>query len=307
MDHNRQDPGGSMHASGHFASALIVAAAALPLCAQTASPAAAAGGRPQSAHDLVRDMVYNELQDRERDSHWEYRSECVSSSQNLVREQVETDQGPIFRVLAQDGTPLGEAQRQREDARLNQYLHDPAQVAHILHAHEEDEARLASVMQMLPEAFLFDYEGPQTADVARIAFRPNPAFVPAGYEARIVHALAGTITVNLRLRRMIEMRGTLIERVDFGYGILGHVEKGGTFTIHRRQVNAAHWKTDLVDVHIQGKVLMLKTVSKDQREARSDFRPVPGGTTLAEARDMLNQAAGENVQARLVPAAVEPK
>jgi hypothetical protein len=113
--------------------------------------------------------------------------------------------------------------------------------------------------------------------------------------------------VDVRRRRMIEMRGTMVQRVDFGYGILGHVEKGGTFAIHRRQVNATHWKTDLVDVHIQGKVLMLKTVSKDQREARSDFRPVPGGTTLAEARDMLDQAAGESAQARLVPAAAGPR
>jgi hypothetical protein len=294
-----------MHASGHFASALLVAAAALPLCAQTAPPPAASPNS-QTARDLVRDMVWNELHDRERDSHWEYRSECVSSSQNLLREQVETDQGPIFRLLALNGTPLDEAQRVREDARLNEYVHDPAQIAHILHAHQEDEARLSSIMQILPDAFLFDYEAPPSSDVVRIAFRPNPAFVPSGYEARIVHALAGTITVNLPLRRMIEMRGTMIQRVDFGYGILGHVEKGGTFTIHRRQVNAAHWKTDLVDVHIQGKVLMLKTVSKDQREARTDFRPVPDGTTLSEARDMLDQAAGQSVQARLVPAA-EPK
>jgi hypothetical protein len=295
-----------MHASGHFASALLIAAAALPLCGQPAPPPAASLNS-ESARDLVRDMVYNELHDRERDSHWEYRSECVTSSQNLVREQVETDQGPIFRVLALNGTALDEAQREHEDARLNEYVHDPGQIAHILRAHEEDEARLGAVMKILPDAFLFEYAGVPSEDLVRIDFRPNPAFVPSGYEARIVHALAGTLTVNTRLRRMIEMRGTMIERVDFGYGILGHVEKGGTFTIHRHQVNTAHWKTDLVDVHIQGKILMLKTVSKDQREARSDFRPVPGGTTLAEARDMLDQAAGESVQARLVPAAVQPK
>jgi hypothetical protein len=291
-----------MHASGHVATALFVAAAALPLCAQTAPLSASVSSGPQSARDLVRDVVYNELHDRERDSHWEYRSECVSASQNLIREQVETDQGPIFRLLELDGSPLDPSQRRHEDTRLNEYIHDPAQIAHIEHAHEEDEARLAAVMQILPDAFLFEFDGSPGTDIVRIKFQPNPAFVPTGYEARIIHALEGTITVNARLRRMVEMQGTTMSRVDFGYGLLGHVEKGGTFTIHRRQVNAAHWKTDLVDVHIQGKVLMLKTVSKDQREARSDFRPVPGGTTLAEAREMLNQAAGESVQARLIPA-----
>jgi hypothetical protein len=102
---------------------------------------------------------------------------------------------------------------------------------------------------------------------------------------------------------MVEMRGALAERVEFGYGLLGHVERGGTFEIHRLQVGAQHWKTDLVDVHVQGKILMLKTVSKEQREMRSDFRPVPRGTTLAEAREMLAGAADPGTQAHLIPAA----
>jgi hypothetical protein len=68
-------------------------------------------------------------------------------------------------------------------------------------------------------------------------------------------------------------------------------------------VSATHWKADLVETHVQGKVLLVKSLSKDQREARSDFRPVPSGTTLAEAKQMLGQAADQGVQARLVPAA----
>jgi hypothetical protein len=48
---------------------------------------------------------------------------------------------------------------------------------------------------------------------------------------------------------------------------------------------------------------MLKTVSKDQREARMDFRAVPKDTTLAEARDMLSQMVDRGTQARLMPTA----
>jgi hypothetical protein len=297
-----------MSASGRIAAVAIIAAVASPLCAQQ-SLTAAQQHSAEAARDLVREVIYNELHDRERDSHWEYRSECVSAAENLVREQVETDNGPVFRVLAEDGAPLDEARQQREDKRLDRYVHDPGEVARVRHAHEEDEARLAGVMEMLPKAFVFEYQGGlnQNApadELVRIAFRPDPQFSPSSYEARIVHALAGTLTVDTRLKRMIDMRGVLAERVDFGYGLLGHVDKGGSFEIHRVRVSAAHWKTDLVEVHIQGKVLMLKTVSKDQREARSDFRPVPNGTTLAEAKQMLNQAADQSVQARLVPAAM---
>jgi len=290
-----------MLASGRFATVVLMAAAAVPLYGQVAP--VVPRRNLESAHDMVRDVIYNELHDRERDSHWEYRSECLSPAENLVREQVETDRGPVFRLLAQDGSPLDDAQREREDARLARYIQSPAEIASVEHAHAEDEARLAGVMELLPEAFLFQYEGAPEGDVARIAFRPDPAFRPSGYEARIVHALGGTLTVDARQKRMIEMHGVLAERVDFGYGLLGHVEKGGTFEIHRRQVNAEHWKTDLVEVHVEGKILMLKTVSKDQREARWEFRPVPRGTTPAEAREMLDQEVDRGIQARLVPAA----
>lgn len=288
-----------MAAFGRFATVVLMTAAAVPLCAQVSTPAPEAG---EPARDLVRDVIYNELHDRERDSHWEYRSECVSAAENLVREQVETDKGPVFRVVAKDGNPLDAAEREREDARLDEYIHSPAQIARMQRAHEEDEARLAGIMGMLPQAFLFDYAGTATGDLVRINFRPDPAFVPSGYEARVVHALTGSLTVDARLKRMIQMRGVVAERVDFGYGFLGHVEKGGSFEIHRRQVSAEHWKTDLVDVHVEGKILMLKTVGKDQREARSNFRPVPRGTTLVEARDMLGQAADPGTLARFVPA-----
>jgi hypothetical protein len=294
-----------MPGSGRLASIVLLAATALPVLAQV--PATAPQSDAQSAHDLVRDVIYNELHDRERDSHWEYRSACLSPTQDVVREQVETASGPVFRLIEQDGKPLSATEHGREDERLDDYIHDPGQIARVERAHDNDEAQVAAILQQVPDAFLFDYEEPPSKGVARIAFRPNPAFVPPNFQARIVHALTGIMVVDLRLKRAIDMNGTVAERVDFGYGLLGHVEKGSSFHIHRHQVSATHWKADLIETHVKGKVLIVKSLSKDQREIRSDFRPVPGGTTLAEAKEMLDQAADQGVQARLVPAATSEK
>lgn len=294
-----------MPGSGRLASVVLLAAVALPVLAE--APGVVSQGNAQSAHDLVRDVIYNELQDRERDSHWEYRSECLSGAQNVVREQVETASGPVFRLIEQDGKPLDASQQEHENERLDEYIHDPGQIARVTRAHDNDEVQVAAILQLVPDAFLFDYEGPPSADVARIAFRPNPAFVPQTYQARIVHALTGTMIVDVPLKRAIDMSGSVAERVDFGYGLLGHVEKGSSFHIHRHQVSATHWKADLIETHVKGKVLLVKSLSKDQRETRSDFRPVPGDTTLAQAEEMLNQATDQGVQARLVPAAAAQK
>jgi hypothetical protein len=282
--------------------ALLMAASALPLCAQTAPGVADAR---QPAMQLVRDVVYNEAQDRERDSHWEYRTDSVTPEKRVVREQVETDKGPVFRMMEVNGVALDGAEQAKEEQRIEAYIHDPAQVARVAQAHAEDENRVAATLQLMPDALLWEYLPSSNDEVAELAFRPNPAFNPPTYEARLIHGLSGTATVNVRLKRLMDMRGTVAERVDFGYGILGHVDKGGSFELHRRPVNDAHWKTDVVDIHLQGKILMLKTLTKDERETRSDFRPVPGGTTLSQAKEMLEQATGEATQARLAPNAAQ--
>lgn len=260
----------------------------LPLRAQQPS---------QAARDLVRDVLYNELHDRERDSHWQYRSECHSATQNVVREQIETDDGPVFRIIEENGKPLDAAQRRREDRRLDEYVHDPAEILRVHREHEEDEARVSAVMQMLPSASLFEYQVSPDGETVHIAFRPDPSFVASGYEGRILQELNGTLTVNLRFKRLIAIRGVLAQSVDFGYGLLGHIEKGSWFEIHREPVSATHWKADLVEVHIDGKVLLFRTISRDQRETRTDFRPVPAGATVAQAEQWLKPESSRTEQA----------
>ncbi|HEY6445270.1 MAG TPA: hypothetical protein VIY53_02345 [Acidobacteriaceae bacterium] len=286
---------------------LLCASAAWTLPAQTAPASPAPSALPESAQDLAHDVLYNELHDRERDSHWQYRSECTSASDNYVREQVETDSGPIYRVIERGGAPPDADARVREDERIDEYIHDPAQIARVARTHQEDEDRLAAAMQLLPQAALFAYDGSAQNGIVRLAFHPNPAFVPSGMEAHIVHALSGTLTVDLRQKRLIEMRGVVTERVDFGYGLLAQVAKGGWYVIHRRPVSGEHWKTDLVDVHLEGHLLLLRTLGKIQRETRSDFHPVAPGTTLAEAQQLLNRAGAQAVQARLASPAVDPQ
>jgi len=253
----------------------------------------------QSAQQLAADVVYNELQDSERDSFWQYRSIRVSGSQDVVREQVETAQGPIFRVIADHGRPLDEDERRSEEQRLNELVNKPDAMARVEQEHLKDEERMRRVIAMLPQAFLYEYAGPSEDDEVHLTFRPNPAFTPSSYDGRIVHALSGTLVVNRRLKRLVAMRGQLMDRVDFGYGLLGYVEKGGTFAIQREQVSATRWKASLIEVHVQGRVLLFRNVGKDQMEVRTDFRPVPHDISLTSAKERLDQAAGSKMEVRL--------
>lgn len=284
----------------HRRASFVVAFVSLGLAAAQATSQTPTRTPVESPNDLVKDVMYNELRDRQCDSFWEYLSVRVSGSQDVVREQVETAQGPIFRILEDHNRALDAQQRQKEEQRLQELVTHPGAMTSIEQEHLKDEERLKRIIQMLPEAFLYEYDGPAEGDDVRLTYRPNPAYTPSTYEARVVHTLSGTLVVNQRQKRMVSMKGTMLYRVEFGYGLLGYIDKGGIFEVRREQVSETRWKTNLVDVHIQGRVFLLHTVNKDQREERTNFRPVPHDISLAAAKQLLDQAASAPAMAQLI-------
>src|SRR6202451_103911 len=81
-----------------------------------AVPALWAQSPTQSAHDLVKDVVYNELQERHQVSLWQYRVEKRVASQTTIQQEVETRSGLVYRVLARQGRPLDQAGQKKEPA-----------------------------------------------------------------------------------------------------------------------------------------------------------------------------------------------
>jgi hypothetical protein len=152
--------------------------------------------------------------------------------------------------------------------------------------HDEDEQKLEKLMQLMPEAFLCDYDGVE-GNLVRLKFRPNPNYYPPTYEARVAHGLAGTILIDSLQKRLAKLSGQLINRVEFGYGLLGHIDNGGTIEIGRVQVGPSQWKTALINIQLSGRLVFFKTISKQEYETRSNFRPVAGDLSLMEASQLL--------------------
>src|ERR1700730_9261961 len=56
--------------------------------------------------ELIDDVVKNELTDRTQQHRWMYTIERRQGDQALTKEQVETQYGPLDRLVAIDGVPL---------------------------------------------------------------------------------------------------------------------------------------------------------------------------------------------------------
>jgi hypothetical protein len=241
----------------------------------------------ESPHDLVKDVVYNELQERRQISLWQYHVDKRVANQTMVEQEVETVAGPVYRVFSRQGKPLDAAAQKKETDRLNNLVHNTGEQARMKQDHQAEEERVARLIAAMPDAFLYSYEGEEEGNV-RLSFKPNPAYNPQTYEARVYHALAGEIWIQPQLKRLVKIDGHIESEIDFGYGFFGKIEKGGTFQIRREPVGGYRWKTSLLDVHISGRIVFLKTISKDEREVRSHFEPVAPTISVEQAVTLLN-------------------
>lgn len=241
------------------------------------------------ARELVREVVANEVKALESDrSRWRFVSRAQLPGIDHTKDVIETNEGALTRLVAEHGQPLTPGQQRNQDRSIEQFIRNPSQMKRQKDQQERDKQRLQKLLGLLPGGFLYRKNWDEGGNVA-LTFRPNPEFQPPNRDAQVLHAIEGTIIVDGSAKRLEESRGRLVRDVVFGWGILGRIHRGGVFEVHQNEVAAGHWELTLLDIHITGKALFLKTVGQQQHEERSDFREVPTELTPAEALEMLKR------------------
>ena len=235
---------------------------------------------------LVREVVFNELHDHQAHGYWRYLVEKRQQHDTRLEEQIETADGPVTKLVLENGHSPTAENELADQARLSHLLTSPADQARLRQEHSDDERRIGRILALLPEAFLFGsagYEG----GLCHLRFSPNPDYPAHGVESRVFHAMSGDLWIDIRLKHLVRLDGQLQSNVDFGYGILGRLNKGGWFRLRRVQVDETNWKTERLEVHMSGRALLLKTIALETSEIRSNFFPVPARLTLAQGIDMV--------------------
>lgn len=265
-----------------------VAYGTLGLLAMLQCASAAFSQTQMPAGQLVREVIYNEQNDHQRHGSWQYWVERRSPSGSSLAEQVETVDGPIARLTLSDGHTLSPEAQQQEQERLQQLLNSPSERARHLRQYDEDEDRIGRILALLPDAFVYQYDGEENG-CYRLRFQPNPSYTAHTIEARIFHAMSGRLWVDARYKRLARLEGHVDENVDFGFGILGRLYQGGWFKLERVQVSPSDWKTKSLEVHMNIRALLVKTFARETSETRGGFAPVPSGMSLAQGLELLDK------------------
>jgi hypothetical protein len=246
------------------------------------------------AGDLVRRVIANELRMQDQDhSRWMYEEESVKAGVKETKEVAGTKDGSVTLLVARNGQPLAEDELTKQKEQMNAFVRDRQAQEKRKQAAQEDAAKTKRLLSMLPEAFIFDYAqgSGDTGDTVRLNFRPNPAYHASSREAQVFHEMEGALTVDRKEDRLVEINGKLMHEVKFFGGLLGHLDRGGTFDVRQVRVGTNIWQIGRLNVNMKGKALFFKTISVQQDETHSHFQRLPDDITLPDAADRLLKEA----------------
>jgi len=248
------------------------------------------------ARELVRRVVANELRQEELDkSHYMFKLKKVTPKGTRIQEIVQTDQGSIARTVLVNGEAATEETKRQEEEKIQKLINDPDEQRRRQKREKEDESRAQIMIRALPNAFFYQEIGHE-GDTVKLRFRPDPAYQPQSREESIYTGMAGELWLNLPQQRLRKIDAHLFHDVDFGWGILGRLYKGGSFMVQQEQVNGTHWDSTVLKLDLTGKALLFKSLVYKEEEYETDFRRLPDHVTLAQGAEILKRGAPEVAQ-----------
>jgi hypothetical protein len=215
-----------------------------------------------------------------------------------TKEIIETRDGDVARLLSVNDKPLAPSDDQKELARLGTLAANPGLQKHRKANEDEDAGIVMKLLRMLPNAFLYQYAGTINAPggtVHRFTFTPNPRFNPPDLETQALTAMNGELRVDAAQERVIRLEGHLQQDTNYGWGILGKLNKGGWVTLEQSNVTDKQWRIVNVRMEMTLRVLF-RNKNINTTEQMTRYAPVPAGMDYRQAIEMLRSGSPDAAQ-----------
>jgi hypothetical protein len=257
---------------------------------------------PESPLELVQKAVDQEVAASNPSAKFMFtdRKETAHGAQTELL--IETNETMAGMVVAINDKPLTAERRRAEEGRLARLLDNPDELRKKQKSEKEDSERVNRIVKALPNAFLFEVEGTEIGtqgvgkpgdELIRLKFRPNPKYQPSSRVEQVLVGMQGVIAIDAKQHRIARIDGALIREVSFGWGILGHLDKGGRFLVEQGDVGQGAWEITRMDLAFTGKILLIKSLSIKSNEVFSDFHTAPPNLTFAQGMELLRKEAAE--------------
>ena len=221
---------------------------------------------------------------RHPNSYLRYRFHVVDEKGDQVRDQIETPEGSVARLVMRDGQPLTPAEDAAERNRLNAMLSAPSMFARHIRREQDNKKMGVKLLRLMPDAMLWSYAPgqPQLPNAAPgdpalivLDFKPNPKWSAPDMESEPLAGLEGRVWIEPKTRRMVHLDGRLSHAVNVGWGIVAHIYPGGTVTLQQTNPGGQRWIVEHIVEQLTLRALMVKNVKQRLVFDTAEFQTVP--------------------------------
>ena len=253
---------------------------------------------PQTpAVDLVRQAIAQEVASANKPSaKFMFRSRKQTPKGSQTHLYLETNEALAGMLVAVNDQPLSAEQQQQELGHLDWLMNNPEQLRKKQVREREDNDRTMRILKALPDAFHYEYIGLEQGDaemgkpgdtMVRLKFTPNPGYSPPTHVEQVLQGMQGYLVIDKTENRLARIDGTLFRDVSFGWGIIGHLDRGGHFVVQQADVGDGHWEITAMSLRMTGKILVFKSISMTSDEVFSDFHRVAEDLSFAKGVELL--------------------
>ena len=125
--------------------------------------------------------------------------------------------------------------------------------------------------------------------LVRLKFHPNPNYEPPTRVEQVLTGMQGVVLVDAQEQHIARIDGTLFKEVAFGWGILGHLDRGGHFLVDQTDVGDKNWSISRMELAFTGKVLLFKSLNIKSTEILQRFSPCAADLTFAQGAQLLKK------------------
>ena len=273
----------------HLCTFVVLMASSAVLPAQNAKPAEPA--------ELMRAVVANELAAGQNTAvKFMFHSRRTTQKDVQNRIYAEANEAMATMIVGHTDQPLTADEERAEADKLAQLARHPDQLRRKQEREKQEMEHTMRIMKALPDAFCYQYAGTENAasglgkagaQLIRLNFKPNPSYAPPSSVEQVLQGMEGYILIDAAARRIARIDGTLFREVNFGWGIFGRLDKGGSFRVQQADAGDGNWVVTQMTLKLTGKILLLKSLNLISDETFEGFQRLPDNLPFAKAVELL--------------------